>query len=56
MQKSLPTIVLARSAVMPAEEPSGRGIAAQPALVTIGSFTAPVTGLTASQLYSRGLP
>jgi hypothetical protein len=52
MQKPVPSAVLASSAVMPADEPSGRGMDVQPALVTIGSPTAPVVGLSASQLYS----
>ena len=52
MQKPLPSAVLASSAVMPADEPSGRGMEAQPDLVTTGSPTAPVHGLVASQLYS----
>ena len=55
MQKSLPSLVfvLASNAVMPADEPSGRGIFEHLALVLIESPIAPVLGLVASQLYSR---
>jgi len=55
MQKSFLSLVfaLASNAVMPADEPSGRGIVEHPDLVLIESPTAPVAGLVASQLYSR---
>src|SRR5689334_10526278 len=44
------SLMLAASVAMPADEPFGRAILAQPLLVLIRSPSAPVFGLTASQL------
>ena len=46
------SVVPASSAEMPAEEPSGRAIAAQVAFVSIWPPALPVAGSAASQLYS----
>jgi hypothetical protein len=53
LQKNLPSWVFwnVASWVMPAEEPSGRGIEEQPVFSAIESPIAPVSGLVASQLY-----